>query len=125
VREDEVLTLTNRERADAGCGALRVDARLHAAARDHSEDQAAHNTMSHTGSDGSTPWERAERAGYTEAMAENVAMGYRTAADVMNGWMNSAGHRANILNCEARAIGVGLAYSSNGTPYWTQLFGRE
>jgi uncharacterized protein YkwD len=124
LREDEVVALTNRERAEAGCGALRLDSRLHAAARDHSEDMAAHKTMSHTGSDGSTPWERAERAGYTEAMAENVAMGYRTATAVMNGWMNSDGHRANILNCDAHAVGVGLAYAADGTPYWTQLFGR-
>jgi uncharacterized protein YkwD len=124
IREDEVATLTNRERAKAGCGALRVDARLHAAARGHSEDMARHNTMSHTGSDGSSPWDRAERAGYTQPMAENVAAGYRTAADVVRGWMNSDGHRANILNCEAKAIGVGLAYSKDGTPYWTQLFGR-
>jgi uncharacterized protein YkwD len=124
LREDEVVTLTNRERARAGCADLRVDSRLHAAARAHSEDMAATGTMSHTGSDGSTPWDRAEDAGYTQAMAENVAVGYRTPADVVEGWMNSDGHRANILNCDAKAIGVGLAYGRDGTPYWTQLFGR-
>jgi uncharacterized protein YkwD len=85
---------------------------------------AAHNHMSHTGSDGSSPWQRAKRAGYDDAMGENVAYGYRSPTAVMNGWMNSAGHRANILNCSARALGVGLAYSRGGDPYWTQLFGR-
>jgi uncharacterized protein YkwD len=124
LRENEVVALTNQARAKAGCGALRIDSRLHTAARGHSEDMAATNTMSHTGSDGSTPWDRAEAAGYTQAMAENVAVGYPTPTDVVEGWMNSAGHRANILNCDAKAIGVGLAYSRDGTAYWTQLFGR-
>ena len=97
--------------------------RLANAARLHSQDQAAHNNMSHTGSDGSSPWQRAERAGYDDAIGENVAMGYRTPEAVMDGWMNSAGHRANILNCKAKAIGIGVAAASNGTLYWTQLFG--
>ncbi|HEY3009836.1 MAG TPA: CAP domain-containing protein [Micromonosporaceae bacterium] len=124
LREDDVVALTNRERAKAGCGALRTDTRLHTAASAHSEDMAATNTMSHTGSDGSTPWDRAEAVGYTQAMAENVAVGYRTPADVVAAWLNSAGHRANMLNCDAKAIGVGLGYGRDGQPYWTQLFGR-
>lgn len=123
--EDEVLALVNRERQRDGCTVmLRTDDRLHTAARGHSVDMAAHNTMSHTGSDGSSPWQRAERAGYRSAMAENVAYGYRSPASVMAGWMESDGHKRNILNCAAKAIGVGLAYSRDGTPYWTQLFGR-
>jgi uncharacterized protein YkwD len=79
--------------------------------------------MSHDGSNGSTPWDRSKAAGYDNAIGENVAMGYRDAASVMDGWMNSPGHRANILNCSAKAIGVGLAKASDGSPYWTQLFG--
>ncbi len=86
-------------------------------------DQAEHNTMSHDGSNGSSPWDRSKAAGYNNAIGENVAMGYRDAAAVMDGWMNSPGHRANILNCDAKAIGVGLAKASDGSPYWTQLFG--
>ena len=124
VLEDEVLVLVNRERSRASCPAVHRDDRLHSAARGHSVDMAEHNTMSHTGSDGSSPWQRAERAGYDDAIGENVAYGYRTPAAVMDGWMGSSGHRANILNCAARALGVGLAYSRSGTPYWTQLFGR-
>ena len=100
-----------------------MNSRLATAARLHSADQAAHNEMSHTGSDGSSPWARARRAGYQQAIGENVAVGYRTPEAVMTGWMNSPGHRANILNCDARAIGVGVAAARNGTLYWTQMFG--
>lgn len=121
--ENKVVEITNQERAEAGCGPVTVNAKLASAARQHSQDQAEHNKMSHTGSDGSSPWDRAERAGYRNAIGENVAMGYRTPAAVMDGWMNSDGHRANILNCDAKAIGVGLAYAGDGSPYWTQMFG--
>jgi uncharacterized protein YkwD len=125
IMEDEVLAMVNRERQRDGCTtAVHADDRLHDAARGHSVDMAAHRTMSHTGSDGSTPWQRAERAGYPSAMAENVAYGYPTAAAVMAGWMGSPGHKRNILNCSAKALGVGLAYTRDNTPYWTQLFGR-
>lgn len=122
--EAEVIDLVNAERRRARCPAVHLDEGLRSAARAHSADMAAHNEMSHEGSDGSSPWDRARRAGYDAALSENVAMGYATAEAVMDGWMNSPGHRENILNCEARATGVGLARSANGTPYWTQMFGR-
>ncbi|HEY8533886.1 MAG TPA: CAP domain-containing protein [Micromonospora sp.] len=121
----QVIALVNQERAAAGCPAVTAQPQLTEAARRHSEDQAAHKTLSHTGSDGSTPWERAERLGYDAAIGENVAAGYRTAEAVMAGWMNSPGHRANILNCAARAIGVGVAAADDGTLYWTQMFGSK
>ncbi|PZM94839.1 MAG: hypothetical protein DIU79_08820, partial [Actinobacteria bacterium] len=120
----QVIALVNQERAAAGCPAVTAQPQLTEAARRHSEDQAARGTLSHTGSDGSTPWERAERLGYQGAIGENVAAGYRTAEAVMAGWMDSPGHRANILNCQARAIGVGVAAAADGTLYWTQMFGR-
>jgi uncharacterized protein YkwD len=119
----KVVAETNKQRAMNGCGAVTVNAKLTKAAQLHSVDQAEHNTMSHDGSNGSTPWDRSKAAGYDNAIGENVAMGYRDAASVMDGWMNSPGHRANILNCSAKAIGVGLAKASDGSPYWTQLFG--
>lgn len=122
-REEQVVALVNRERAAAGCGAVQINAQLATAARRHSQDQAANNNMSHTGSDGSSFVERARRAGYQNPIGENVAMGYRTPEAVMNGWMNSDGHRRNILNCQARAIGVGVAAAANGALYWTQVFG--
>ncbi|SNT65262.1 Uncharacterized conserved protein YkwD, contains CAP (CSP/antigen 5/PR1) domain [Asanoa hainanensis] len=119
----KVVAETNRQRALNGCGAVTVNAKLTEAAQLHSIDQADHNTMSHDGSDGSSPWDRSQAAGYDNAIGENVAMGYRDAAAVMDGWMNSPGHRANILNCSAKAIGVGLAKAADGSPYWTQMFG--
>ncbi|MGH3715186.1 MAG: CAP domain-containing protein [Micromonosporaceae bacterium] len=122
--EADVIELVNAERKKAGCGAVRYEVKLRTASRGHSADMAAHEELSHTGSDGSSPWDRAGRAGYDQAMSENIAMGYRTAEDVMEGWMNSQGHRDNILNCDAKAVGVGLARTGSGTPYWTQMFGR-
>ncbi|HEY8482177.1 MAG TPA: CAP domain-containing protein [Spirillospora sp.] len=122
--EAAVVSLTNAERAKAGCGPLRVDQRLVTAARRHSADMAAHNYFSHTSRNGDSPWDRMAAAGYHDAGAENIAKGYATAAAVVRGWMNSPGHRANILNCSLRAIGVGRADGPGG-PYWTQNFGRK
>jgi uncharacterized protein YkwD len=123
--ESEVVALTNTYRTANGCGALRIDTRLVAAARAHSTDMVTKNFFSHTGSNGSTFVQREAAAGYTTgASAENIAWGYRSAKQVVDGWINSAGHRANILNCASVAVGVGLAYKADGTPYWTQDFGR-
>jgi uncharacterized protein YkwD len=116
-----VAQLVNTERAKHGCAPLTVNAKLTKAAQAHSADMAAHRTMSHTGSDGSSPGERITAAGYAwSSYGENVAYGYGTPASVMAGWMNSPGHRANILNCSFKEIGVGLAQPGN---YWTQDFG--
>ncbi|MET9609541.1 CAP domain-containing protein [Streptomyces sp. NPDC006512] len=117
----EVLALVNKERAAVGCPVLTVNEKLTKAAQDHSEDMAAHNNMSHTGSDGSDPGQRITRAGYQwSTYAENVAYGYDTAAKVMEGWMNSPGHKRNILDCNVKEIGIGLAQPGQ---YWTQDFG--
>ncbi|MFB7462650.1 CAP domain-containing protein [Streptomyces sp. NPDC056224] len=117
----EVVALVNKERAKAGCSALTVNEKLTAAALNHSKDMAAHSNMSHTGSDGSNPGERITRAGYTwMTYGENVAYGYSTPEQVMTGWMNSPGHKENILNCAFKEIGVGLAQPNS---YWTQDFG--
>ncbi|MGI5165290.1 CAP domain-containing protein [Spirillospora sp. CA-253888] len=121
--EGAVVALTNQERAKAGCGALRTDSRLTLAARRHSADMAEHKYLDHTSRNGDSPWKRMEDAGYTGGGgAENIAQGYATPAAVVKGWMESPGHRANILNCKLRAIGVGMAKGSGG-PWWTQNFG--
>ncbi|MFU8871150.1 CAP domain-containing protein [Micromonospora sp. SL4-19] len=118
----QVVDLVNQERAKAGCKALTIDDKLMLAAQRHSQDQADHRTMTHDGSDGSDAGERLDRVGYTwRAYGENVAWNQKTPAAVMDAWMNSSGHRANILNCSFTEIGVGVA-RSNG-PYWTQDFG--
>ncbi|GAB2620053.1 hypothetical protein Aab01nite_34310 [Paractinoplanes abujensis] len=124
--ETEVVKLTNAERTARGCKALRIDDRLVQAARAHSEDMVKQRFFDHTGSDGSNFVTREARAGYPRngASAENIAYGYRTPQQVVTGWMNSSGHRKNILNCSSIAVGVGLAFTSKGTPYWTQDFGR-
>lgn len=116
-----VIQLVNAERAKVGCSALTANATLAKAAQAHSADMAAHQNMSHTGSDGSSPGDRITRAGYSwSAYGENVAYGYSTPEQVMAGWMSSPGHRANILNCSYKEIGVGLAQPNS---YWTQDFG--
>lgn len=123
----EVLRLTNVERATAGCPPLVAHDSLAAAAMAHSEDMATHGTLGHTGSDGRTALQRARDAGYVyRRLAENVAAGQRDAPGVIHAWMNSPGHRRNILNCELRDIGIGVAQSPEGPSrmiYWTQLFG--
>ncbi|MEU6666914.1 CAP domain-containing protein [Streptomyces sp. NPDC046727] len=117
----EIVRLVNDERAKAGCRPLTLNSTLTKAAQAHSADMAAHQNMSHTGSDGSSPGDRITRAGYTwSSYGENVAYGYSTAQQVMAGWMSSPGHRANILNCGFQEIGVGLAQPGS---YWTQDFG--
>lgn len=118
---DRVLVLVNAEREKAGCAPLTENAKLTKAAQDHSQDMADHKNMSHTGSDGSSMSDRLARVGYTfRSAGENVAYGYSTPESVMDGWMNSAGHRANILNCGFKEIGIGLAQPGH---YWTQDFG--
>jgi uncharacterized protein YkwD len=118
----EVTRLTNLERAKAGCGALRIDSRLTAAAQAHSEDMVDRDYFSHTSPDGEGPGDRAAAAGYPNWSGENIAAGYPTAAAVVQGWMNSAGHRANILNCQSKATGVGYDARRD---MWTQMFGFE
>ncbi|MER6924721.1 CAP domain-containing protein, partial [Streptomyces spiralis] len=118
-----VVQLVNAERAKVGCSPLTVNADLTKAAQAHSQDMAAHQNMSHTGSDGSSPGDRITRAGYTwNSYGENVAYGYSTPEQVMSAWMSSPGHRENILNCGYKEIGVGLAQPGS---YWTQDFGTE
>jgi uncharacterized protein YkwD len=118
--ELDVVARTNAERARAGCGALRVDGRLAAAARQHSADMVNRHYFEHDSPDGDTPADRASAAGYADYGGENIAYGQTSAAEVMSDWMGSPGHRANILDCEFTAVGVGL--DPRGM-YWTQDFG--
>ncbi|KOX24065.1 CAP domain-containing protein [Nocardiopsis sp. NRRL B-16309] len=115
-----VVEIVNSERADEGCGSLRVDDRLTAAAQEHSEDMDARGYMAHESPEGEGPGDRAARHGYDAWGAENVAKGQRDAEQVMDAWMDSLGHRANILNCDLVAIGVGESGHA-----WTQMFGWE
>jgi uncharacterized protein YkwD len=125
--EHQVLVLVNQQRSTAGCHALREDTRLDSAAFGHSKDMADNHYFSHVGRYGSTFVDREAAAGYprNSAGGENIAEGYPTATAVMNAWMHSPGHRANILDCSFKAIGLGVAHDSSGAAYWTQDFGRS
>ena len=79
--------------------------------------------FSHIGRGGSTFAGRARAAGYATPASENIAWGYGSATEVMTAWMASPAHRRNILNCDAQSIGTGVSYASDGTPYFTQVFG--
>jgi uncharacterized protein YkwD len=124
--EVAMLSRINAERSAVGAPPLAACGTLRRAAQGHSLDQASHSTMTHTGSDGSTLRQRAERSGYLgwTSLGENVAYGYGSVDAVMNGWMGSSGHRANLLNASFTHVGVGQVAGGNGTPYWTQDFGR-
>jgi uncharacterized YkwD family protein len=122
---NQVVKLTNAERTKAGCKPLRSNAQLKTAAQKHSADMAKQDYFSHTSKNGKSPFDRMSDAGYSfSAAAENIAAGQRTAADVVEGWMNSEGHKANILNCTYTEIGVGYAKGGSYGTYWTQNFGR-
>jgi uncharacterized protein YkwD len=121
--EAQVFAIVNTERAKNGCRALSMDSRLTAAARKHSADMAARGYFDHTTPEGVKFATRISNEGYRWSGAgENIAKGQRTPADVMTSWMNSPGHRANILNCGFRDIGVGVAADSRGALVWTQDF---
>jgi len=129
-RLTQLIERVNQERAAAGCPALVPNDALMRIAQAHSQDMASHDIFKHEGSDGRTPLQRIQAAVCNRpGAAENVAAGVRSAADAVELWMNSPGHRANILNCELRETGVGyvedprdpLKYGS----YWTQDFGTR
>jgi uncharacterized protein YkwD len=120
--EAAVLALVNEARADAGCGALTADPALAAVARAHSADMRDRDYFSHTSPEGLSPFDRAEQAGVDYSRAENIAFGQSDAAAVMEAWLESPGHRENILDCELTRLGVGVAEGPGG-PWWTQLFG--
>ncbi|MGP3635692.1 CAP domain-containing protein [Streptomyces sp. 24-1644] len=117
-----VLSLVNQERAKVGCSPVAASRGLTSLAQNFSEDMAARGFFAHTDPDGTTPWDRAAKAGVLGLGGENIARGQAGAQAVMDGWMNSDGHRANILNCDYKTLGVGVHFGSGG-PWWTQDFG--
>ncbi|MFF4118921.1 CAP domain-containing protein [Streptomyces sp. NPDC001714] len=122
VVEAEVLKLVNEERAKVGCSAVSANSSLTKLAEAFSDDMAARDFFDHTDPDGKTPWDRAAAVGITNLGGENIARGQATAQAVMDAWMNSEGHRANILNCDFKTLGVGVHFGEGG-PWWTQDFG--
>ncbi len=123
--EQQVVDLVNQERAAAGLPALKVNAKLSGVAEKKAEDLRDNNYFDHQSPTYGSPFDMMKQFGiqYTTA-GENIAKGQRTPAEVMNGWMNSPGHRANILNADFTEIGVGYVTDSNGGTYWVQHFIR-
>jgi len=123
--EQELLGLINQARADNGLPPLRMQSQLRGAAREHSTDMACNNFYSHTGSNGTSNYDRILAYGYSPSWwGENYYMGWQTTPQqAMDWWMTSAPHRRNILNANYVHIGIGHAICGNRNAY-TLVFGR-
>lgn len=126
---NQIVSLTNNFRQQNGLAPVTLNSRLTSAAQTHTQNMALQDFVSHTGADGSTVDKRVTATGYGwSIVAENIAAGYETAAQVVQGWIDSPGHRENLLNASVTEIGVGYYFlandtgSSNYTYYWTQVF---
>ncbi|MDD2189372.1 MAG: CAP domain-containing protein [Eubacteriales bacterium] len=123
--EQQVVDMVNKERAAAGLPALKVNTKLAGVAEKKAEDLRDKNYFSHTSPTYGSPFDMMKQFGISYSSAgENIAKGQKTPDSVMNGWMNSPGHKANILNTSFSEIGVGYVTDSNGTTYWVQMFIR-
>ncbi|MFT9493438.1 SafA/ExsA family spore coat assembly protein [Anaerosolibacter sp.] len=121
--EKEVVRLVNVERAKNGLQPLKENWELSRVARYKSMDMRDKGYFSHTSPTYGSPFDMMKSFGIPYSTAgENIAMGQKTPADVMKGWMNSEGHRKNILSPSYTEIGVGYAVNSKGSTYWTQMF---
>lgn len=122
-QENEVIRLVNVERTKRGLQPLKANWELSRVARLKSQDMANKGYFSHQSPTYGSPFNMMENFGIRFSSAgENIAYGQKTPAQVMTAWMNSPGHRANILSPSYTEIGVGLARNKNGVPYWTQMF---
>lgn len=123
--EQQVANIVNKERAANGLPALKVNTNLSAVAEKKAEDMRDKNYFSHTSPTYGSPFDMMKQFGISyKSAGENIAKGQRTPEEVMTGWMNSAGHRANILNADFTEIGIGYVTDSNGNTYWVQQFIR-
>lgn len=121
--EKQVATLVNQERKKAGLSPLQLDTKLSDVARTKSKDMMTKGYFDHQSPTYGSPFDMMKQFGITyRAAGENIAKGQQTPEEVMNSWMNSSGHRANILSANFTAIGVGFVKGSDGTTYWTQMF---
>ena len=121
--ETEVIRLINIERTSRGVPALTTNWQLSRVARYKSQDMIDKNYFAHQSPTYGSPFDMMEAFGLRfSAAGENIAYGQRSAREVVNAWMNSPGHRANILSRAFTQTGVGAAKKANGTLYWTQMF---
>lgn len=120
--QNEILALVNKERAKNGLNPLAIDWQVSRVAQYKSDDMANNNYFSHTSPSYGTPFQMLKSFNVKYRTAgENIAKGQKTPEAVMTAWMNSEGHRANILNPNYTHLGVGYTEKS-GTTYWTQMF---
>ena len=121
--QKQVLELVNQQRANYGLSKLSYSTELEAVAYRHSKDMADNNYFNHTNLQGKSPFDRMRDAGISyRAAAENIAAGQKTPEEVVNAWMNSSGHRANILNPSVTEMGLGIYFGGSYGVYWKQLF---
>lgn len=127
---NQIIALTNQFRQQNGLPPVSFNSRLTSAAQTHTQNMALQDFVSHTGADGSSSGQRVSATGYSwSVVAENIAAGYLTAADVVKGWIDSPGHRENLLNRDVTEIGVGYYFlpddigNQNWNYYWAQVFG--
>ena len=122
---DDVIRFTNKRRRQKGLARLKADPQLHRAAQDAVDMDTVGRYLGHQSSDGRDFQDRIDEAGYEwRSIRENVASGQRTAKAVVRSWMNSPGHRANILSDDITEIGIGFAVDdATGSTYWVQKFG--
>lgn len=121
--KQEVLRLVNIERAKEGLGSLCMDSQLSKVAQLKSQDMIDNDYFAHNSPVYGTPFEMMKSHGITYRIAgENIAMGHSTPQEVVNGWMNSEGHRKNIMNARFTNLGMGIAQAKSGRIYWTQMF---
>lgn len=123
--QQQILTLVNVERKKVNLQPLTLNSKLGQAAQNHTNDMVSKSYFSHTSPSGGTMTSRVKATGYVySTIGENIAAGSSTATATMTQWMNSPGHRANILNPKFRELGVGYAPSNDQYRYyWTQVFG--
>ncbi|MDQ0245450.1 putative YkwD family protein [Bacillus fengqiuensis] len=121
--EKQVASLVNQERQKAGLQPLQLDTKLSDVAREKSKDMMNKGYFDHQSPTYGSPFDMMKQFGITyKSAGENIAKGQQTPQEVMNAWMNSEGHRANILNGSFTHIGVGFVKDAQGTTYWTQMF---
>lgn len=119
-----MVAAINQARGQAGCQPVTDDGHLHNSARSHSDDMARKGYVGRTGSDGSSFSDRIRKAGYRDPLAEDVGRGYQTAQQALDAWMATPDMRSAIVNCAAKAVGVGVSFAKDGAVYWTADFGR-
>ncbi len=119
----EVFDLVNSQRSANGQSALTYNTEAAKVAQAKAEDMAANNYFSHTSPTYGSAFDMLKANGISYSSAgENIAKGQTSSSSVMNAWMNSSGHRANILSSSYKSVGVGCAVDSSGTLYWVQVF---